>query len=363
MRKITLIFLLFAFVNLSYTQVDLSKRELLLNQKLEDLRKAKNDEEVDSLNLIFKNEMLSFLKLEGAFTYPMTKLKTIALLDSPDKLVRIINWNLEYSDMSYSYCAYVMKWDEDKEEVKIIELIDKLDPYTVKPEGVIDAKNWYGALYYKILPIEYNGKTEYTLLGWDGGTSESNFKIIDVLTFVGNTAKLGSPLFKQKNSFSKRVVFEYADKSTMSLKFDEPLNRIVYDHLSPEVPSLKGVYSYYVPDFSYDAFVWEEDSWLLKEDVIAINKPGEDKKTTVFVLDEKTGELKEKKLQNDWVNPADPNKKNDIGHVARTPESEAINLEENNDEPKIRRNRRDRRNPNGLSVTTGKYKPKKRHKR
>ena len=53
----------------------------------------------------------------------------------------------------------------------------------------------------------------------------------------------------------------------------------------------------------------------------------------------------------------------DIGHVARTPESEAINLEENNDEPKIRRNRRDRRNPNGLSVTTGKYKPKKRHKR
>jgi hypothetical protein len=256
-----------------------------------------------------------------------------------------------------------MKWDEDKEELKIIELIDKLDPYTVKPEGVIDAKNWYGALYYKILPIEYNGKTEYTLLGWDGGTSESNFKIIDVLTFVGNTAKLGSPLFKQKNSFSKRVVFEYADKSTMSLKFDEPLNRIVYDHLSPEVPSLKGVYSYYVPDFSYDAFVWEEDSWILKEDVIAINKAGEDKKTTVFVLDEKTGELKEKKLQNDWVNPADPNKKNDIGHVARTPESEAINLEENNDEPKIKRNRRDRRNPNGLSVTTGKYKPKKRHKR
>ncbi|MCF8329740.1 MAG: hypothetical protein K9I37_05330, partial [Crocinitomicaceae bacterium] len=271
MIKIILIFLLFAFVNLSYTQVDLAKRELLLNQKLEDLRKAKSDEEVDSLNLIFKNEMLSFLKLEGAFTYPITKLKTIALLDSPDKLVRIVNWNLEYSDMSYSYCAYVMKWDEDTEELKIIELVDKLDPYTVKPEGVIDAKNWYGALYYKILPIEYNGKTEYTLLGWDGGTSESNFKIIDVLTFVGNTAKLGSPLFKQKNSFSKRVVFEYADKSTMSLKFDEPLNRIVYDHLSPEVPSLKGVYSYYVPDFSYDAFVWEEDSWILKEDVIAIN--------------------------------------------------------------------------------------------
>ena len=363
MKKYLYIFFLLFSIQFGYSQVDLAQRELQLNSKLEALRAATNDDEIESLNIDFKNEMLSFLKLEGAFSYPITKLKTIALLDSPDKLVRIINWNLEYSDMSYSYCGFVMRWDESNEEVKITELIDKLDPYTVKPTGTIDAKNWYGALYYKILPIEYNGKTDYTLLGWDGGTSESNFKIIDVLTFSGNNVKFGSPVFIKKKEVLKRVVFEYADKSTMSLKFDEPLNRIVYDHLSPEVPSLKGVYSYYVPDFSYDAFVWEEDSWLLKEDVIAINKPGEDKKTTVFVLDEKTGELKEKKLENEWVNPADPNKKNDIGHVARTPESEAMNLEENNDEPKIKRNRRDRRNPNGLSVTTGKYKPKKRHKR
>ena len=72
---------------------------MLLNTKLEALRAASNDDEIETLNIAFKNEMLSFLKLEGAFSYPITKLKTIALLDSPDKLVRIINWNLEYSDM------------------------------------------------------------------------------------------------------------------------------------------------------------------------------------------------------------------------------------------------------------------------
>ena len=346
---------------MGFSQVDLAERELLLNTKLEALRAAKNDDDIETLNLDFKNEMLSFLKLEGAFTYPISKLKTIALLDSPDKLVRIINWNLEYSDMSYSYCGFVMRWDEDKEELKITELIDKVDPYTAKPTGVIDAKNWYGALYYKIIPIEYNGKIEYTLLGWDGGTTGSNFKIIDVLTFSGNNVKFGSPIFIKKKEVLKRVVFEYSDKSSMSLKYEDKYGRIVFDHLSPESPTLAGVYSFYVPDFSYDAFLWENESWVLNEDVITLNDEEVNKNQTNYVVNEKTGEIKKKKGKDGWINPADPNRKNDIGHVARVPEINPIN-EDNTDKPKKKHLRRDRRDPNNLSVTTGKYKKKKRRK-
>lgn len=346
---------------MGFSQVDLAERELLLNTKLEALRAAKNDDDIETLNLDFKNEMLSFLKLEGAFTYPISKLKTIALLDSPDKLVRIINWNLEYSDMSYSYCGFVMRWDEDKEELKITELIDKVDPYTAKPTGVIDAKNWYGALYYKIIPIEYNSKIEYTLLGWDGGTTGSNFKIIDVLTFSGNNVKFGSPVFIKKKEVLKRVVFEYSDKSSMSLKYEDKYGRIVFDHLSPESPTLAGVYSFYVPDFSYDAFLWENESWVLNEDVITLNDEEVNKNQTNYVVNEKTGEIKKKKGKDGWINPADPNRKNDIGHVARVPEINPIN-EDNTDKPKKKHLRRDRRDPNNLSVTTGKYKKKKRRK-
>ncbi len=346
---------------MGFSQVDLAERELLLNTKLEALRAAKNDDDIETLNLDFKNEMVSFLKLEGAFTYPISKLKTIALLDSPDKLVRIINWNLEYSDMSYSYCGFVMRWDEDKEELKITELIDKVDPYTAKPTGVIDAKNWYGALYYKIIPIEYNSKIEYTLLGWDGGTTGSNFKIIDVLTFSGNNVKFGSPIFIKKKEVLKRVVFEYSDKSSMSLKYEDKYGRIVFDHLSPESPTLAGVYSFYVPDFSYDAFLWENESWVLNEDVITLNDEEVNKNQTNYVVNEKTGEIKKKKVKDGWINPADPNRKNDIGHVARVPEINPIN-EDNTDKPKKKHLRRDRRDPNNLSVTTGKYKKKKRRK-
>ena len=362
MKKQLFIFFILFSIQFGNSQVDLAQRELLLNTKLEALRAASNDDEIETLNIAFKNEMLSFLKLEGAFSYPITKLKTIALLDSPDKLVRIINWNLEYSDMSYSYCGFVMRWDESNEEVKITELIDKLDPYTVKPTGIIDAKNWYGALYYKILPIEYNGKTDYTLLGWDGGTSESNFKIIDVLTFSGNNVKLGSPVFIKKKEVLKRVVFEYSDKSSMSLKYEDKYDRIVFDHLSPESPSLAGVYSFYVPDFSYDAYIWDNESWVLNEDVITINNEEEKKNQTNYVLDEKTGKIKEKKVKNGWLNPADPNKKNDVGHVARVPEINTINEDDNSAKPKRKSFWRDRRDPNNLSITTGKNKKKKRRK-
>jgi len=343
------------------SQVDLAQKEKELNIKLLDFRSAKTDQEINKKGLEFKSSMLNFLKLDGAFTYTFTQLKTVAVLDSPDKLVRIVNWNLEYNDMSYAYAAFVMKFENEDEPIKIIELVDKLDPYTVKPEGVIDAKNWYGALYYKIIPVTYNDKIEYTLLGWDGATSGSNFKIIDVLSFTANSAKLGSPLFVKKNTTSKRIIFEYSDKSIMSLKFDDKNQRIVYDHLSPESASLVGVFSYYVPDFSYDAYIWQEDKWVLEEDVIAVNANGTTKHHTIYTLDPKTGKTKEENIKEDWVNPEDPSKKGDVGHVARTVESEAL-LNSDNEalNVKVKRNKRDRRNPNGLSVTTGKYKKKNR---
>ena len=64
----------------------------------------------------------------------------------------------------------------------------------------------------------------------------------------------------------------------------------MFDHLIPETPDLKGIYSFYIPDFSYDSYIWKKDGWHLMEDVIGIND--------------------ESYVQNEFV------------HVARTPESE-----------------------------------------
>ena len=67
-------------------------------------------------------------------------------------------------------------------------------------------------------------------------------KLIDVLSIQGNHVKLGWPLFITKNEKLKRVVFEYSKKATMSLRFEDKYQRIIFDHLSPETPSMAGFY-------------------------------------------------------------------------------------------------------------------------
>lgn len=343
--KLVSLFLLLLFTSLGFAQTELQRMEEALNERLLTFRSAKTDEEMDRLNTVFKKEMEAFLKMDGAFEYPFTLLKTVAVLDSDDKLVRIINWNIEYTDFSYSYGGFVMKKEEGKEKVTVTELIDKLDPYTPKPEGIIDAKNWYGALYYKIIPFGHHGKTEYLLAGWDGGTTGSNFKLLDVLTFSGNTPKFGSPVFKSNRTTLKRVVFEYSNLSNMSLRFDPKKSRIVFDHLSPESPALEGVYSYYIPDMSYDAYRYDFDAeiWVLQEDVIMTN-PDEGKEDRSFYsLNTRTGKVEKNRMNANWISPQDPEVETNGTHVARTEDaqkeetiSEELNL------PKVSRWKRRR---------------------
>jgi len=360
--KISFLLVLFILLNSTINSQDLlEQKEIELNEKLLQLRAAKTDEEMNRLNLTFKSEMASFLKIEGVFKYQFKHMKSIAIIDSPDESLRIINWNIEYTDFSYSYCAFVLHWDSEKDIVRVTELIDNLDPYMAKPEGIIDAKNWYGALYYKILPFERNSRTEYLLMGWDGGTTVSNFKLLDVLTFNGSNLKLGSPVFKENKTIKKRIAFEYADKSSMSLRFDEKYKRIVFDHLSPEAPGLAGVYSFYVPDMSYDSYSYDDEMWILKEDVIAINEEDKDKMQQIYIIG-KDGNAEKKQIKNTWLNPNTESNSSAINHVARTPESEENSEKINEDKlPKQKRIKK-KDDPNGMRVTMGKYKNKRKKK-
>ena len=45
----------------------------------------------------------------------------------------------------------------------------------------LNYKNWYGCLYYDIIPIKVGKEKYYTLLGWDGNNKNTTKKIIDVV--------------------------------------------------------------------------------------------------------------------------------------------------------------------------------------
>jgi hypothetical protein len=288
---------------------------------LSSLRNSENNSEKSSSNALFKSKLYEALENEQAMIHPFSKLKTVGIISSPDNMVRIFNWNVEQDDFSQKYFCIILRYDDRKKEYKTIELEKHNDVMALKPMDILDSKQWYGALYYQIIPFEKGNREMYTLLGWDGNSSSSNMKIIDVLYFSGNSAKLGSPVFKVGNQTFKRVFYEYSKKSTMSLRWDEKYQRILMDHLSPESPGLAGFYAYYVPDMSYDAFELKSSKWILKEDVVAVNakKP---EKIEIQVPDT-DGSLKDVKLKNKWIDPSDAGSPTGgLGHSAALPEGE-----------------------------------------
>jgi hypothetical protein len=328
----------------------ITDREDTLLLLLNSLRSAQKDKQKDSINSIFKPYLRQTLELSDAFTYPFSKLNSVGFVDSPDGEVRIVNWNIEQQDQTQKYHCFILK--KTKNGMSISELKDNPDS-PPRPDGIIEPKNWYGALYYKIIPKEKGAKKMYVLLGWDGNNSVSTIKLIDVLYFSGSNPKLGSPVFKMNDKTLKRVFFEHSKKVSISLKYEPEYDRIIYDHLSPETPVLAGFYSFYVPDLSYDALYFKDNKWILKEDVIGVNKSDGEKKE-VFIKNERTGKIEKVEIRDKWESPEDTKvPAGGSDHKAVMPDSELKEEEQKKEELEKKVDKKDKRDPNALNTTVG----------
>ena len=363
MKKFTFFLMIMVLSITSFGQtMDLSVMEDELVILLDDLRKADGNQAKISANILFKEKLSKVIEQKEALTYPFSKLNTVGVIDSPDKLIRIINWNVEKEDFSHTYNCFVLHFDKRKKKYFSTELIDNSFGMPSHPTEIISSSNWYGALYYKIIPVQKGSKTLYTVLGWDHNSSMSQVKLIDVIYFTGKTLKLGAPIFKEGKVSKKRVFFEHSKKTSMSLKYESDRERIIFDHLSPESPSMKKFRSFYVPDMSYDAYILEANKWILKEDVIGVNKGNGEKKQTVFVLNEKTGKVEEKEIKTNWKNPSDPNNPNGgTEHVAVTPQDGTETKVDKT--PKLKVDKKDKRDPSNISFQDQVVKKKRKNRR
>jgi hypothetical protein len=318
---------IFSFVILLICSPIATAQDAIVNQEtelaslLDSLRAAKDDVSKAKWNTAFKKQLEQSLNEPTAFTYPFSRLKTVGKIDSPDNLVRIVCWNVEQQDETQKYYAFVLKADQRKGTHTVIELVDRSEILMARTDETLDADMWYGALYYKIIPVEKSNKTYYTLLGWDGNNTSSNIKLIDMLYFSGNSAKLGAPMFKNGDETKRRVYMEHSEKTTMSLRWDEDHSRIIFDHLSPETPTMEGFYEYYVPDLSYDAYVYKGTKWQLIEDVIGVNKDAETVK--VKAINPRTEEIVETEIDNKWIDPTtEGSPASKEVHIAALPDDE-----------------------------------------
>ena len=235
---------------------------------------ARTDKEKDAANAQLVALMGKALLLHGSFSYPFDSLTTIGKVTSPDKQFRIITWDVPKSGSAFGYYGFIQSYNERKKAYDIFQLEDHTADIVNGKTSTCTPNKWIGMLYYKI--IKQKDSKVYTLLAWKGFNKVITHKIIEVLTF--NTQGIPSfgkaiftklpPIFKGN---PKRIIFEYSAEVSMSLRYDESKNRIVFDHLAPIQEGLEGQYQYYGPSFQVDALYWKSGTWNYEANVDARN--------------------------------------------------------------------------------------------
>ncbi len=235
----------------------------------------------DSVKFQLNNQILETFKRvlfdNKSFDYIFT-LSHIGILKSPDNIFRIYNWNIALNDGTYKYYGFIQYFYKKEKKNIIYELFDKSDEIKNPQTAQLTNLNWFGALYYEII-LKKSGKHQYyTLLGWDGNNDFSKKKLIDVLYFT-NKGKpyFGKNIFIINKKKKTRIIFEYSYLSTMTLRYNDNLKMIVFDHLEPSKPSLKGQYQYYGTDFSYDGLYYKKGKWIMQQH-IDVRNPKKKKK-------------------------------------------------------------------------------------
>ena len=257
------------FASFSLSAQNLFEAEKALSALFETLKTTYARDECLDIHTQIETTLQAALQADGSFEYPFDSLAFLGKVYSDDHLLRIYSWNVPFYDGTFHYgCIIQQKQDNALTVLKIRE-----GAYAPPPDKYLAADNWYGALYFRAIPVAYRKKHYYTLLGWAGNDDLTNLKMIDVLTFDSKgVAQFGSAVFKVKNKTHHRIVFEYGDQYTMSLDYDMRKRQIVFDHLAPSAPKYEGLYTHYGPDFSYDAFRLKKSQWILEEDVDARNE-------------------------------------------------------------------------------------------
>jgi len=279
-----------------------------------------NDEQKEKANKSVKYFIKKAFQQENSIDYVgFDSLKTISILTSDDKKLRIATWVIPNSDFGYKYYGFVQSYDKRNKMYKIFNLEDKSDIINRPERLTLRPDRWYGAHYYKIISTNKNRKTTvYTLLGWKGINHIRKEKVIEVISLKTNAEPIfGYAIFETSNwesrrvSRPKRIVFAFSAQNSMLLEYGPnylietktkkrneilkkikkgfsaqeelkkdkvktkrtKVNMITFERLISLNKETEGIPEFQVPEINIiDAFVFKKGKWVFYADVDARNK-------------------------------------------------------------------------------------------
>ncbi len=220
-------------------------------------------ERLEALNL-FQQYLDETLESDSSFELSLLeKVKNLSILTPDDKKFKLITYAFRYDSDSFVFFGLLQFKDISKPLVRFVDKGYELKNEQLREE-VHDASQWPGCLYYKLIEAGKKKDKYYVLLGWNGFTSFSNRKIIEVLSFDEEGAPVfGKPVFNMNSQpvALPRVIFEYSNDAVMALHYEKQKNLIAFEYLHPPSPQAVGKFNLYLPDGTYDYLVYKKGIW------------------------------------------------------------------------------------------------------
>lgn len=270
---LTLFVLVFGFFS-SSAQTNERNEEADIQHLFDLISECRSDSLKIAYNATVEKKIRHLLNNDQSFDQPFDQIKNLGKVKSDDGKVRVYTWSFPLDDKTFRFGGFIQY--KTKKNVVTTPLHCTV-PYIPNATRNIAASSWYGSLYYKLIAVKKKRDTYYIALGWSGHDAASDFKVIEPMTFnkSGGLSFMGNDVFedtKGNKTKLRRVILEYSQEGKVALDYDPNQKKIIFDHLSPIDPSYKGIYSYYGPDFTYDAYSLKKNVWTLEENIDARNQ-------------------------------------------------------------------------------------------
>lgn len=216
---------------------------------------------------IFTRALVQTLKSPYSFKYNFDSLTAIKHITSPDGRFKFFSWQVDLGDGTYRQRG-AMQLPTQEGQLKLLPFFDNSDFVQNNTLGVYDRKKWIGAIYYDIIPLQYNGTTIYTLLGFDENNTSVSKKIIEVLSFENEEPILGGDFFKFPSDPTypvgtiDRFIYNFKKGSNAIIKYEKLQNRIIISELASTDDDLKKQETL-VPSGNFKYFAWINNKWEL----------------------------------------------------------------------------------------------------
>jgi hypothetical protein len=246
----------------------LKKKEDSLKLLAKDLFTKDNTGERMRSDSLFVRTLVRSLQVKNSFYFPYDSVQGISKLYAPDSTFRIFTWQISFdNDYSYNRQRGAIQYRTADGSLKLVPLKDYSEFADNPLDSVRTKDTWIGAVYYNIIQTKYNGKSYYTLFGYDGNSHRSNKKWIEVLTFdEKNMPLFGGKFFSfEKDSIKRaaqyRYSIEYKKEASTLVNYHPDEKMILVDHLISETDEPENKWSY-IPDGDYEGFKWENGKWI-----------------------------------------------------------------------------------------------------